>query len=170
MDIYQAILTRRSIRKYSSQEISDEIIEKIIKAAMYAPSAVNKQPWHFIAVNDVKLFEKIMEVHPHAKMLREAKLAIIICGDTNLAHGEGIYWPVDCAAATENMLLAAHGLGLGAVWLGVYPREERISGIEKLFNLPANIKPFSIISLGYPAEKKEQTDRFNTDRIHYNKW
>ncbi|MBN1180680.1 MAG: nitroreductase family protein [Bacteroidales bacterium] len=170
MDAFETIITRRSIRKYTHDEISKETIDKLLKAAMYAPSAVNKQPWHFIIIDNKSIFEKIMEVHPHAKMLNEAALAIIICGDTKLAHGDGIYWPVDCAAATENMLLAAHGLGLGAVWLGVYPREERISGIEKLFKLPANIKPFSIISLGYPAETKEQPDRFIKERIHYNKW
>lgn len=170
MELYEGLLTRRSIRKYRKDPIPQDIIDKLIRAAMYAPSAVNKQPWHFIALKEKEVFEKIMEIHPNSKMLSEAALAVVICGDTKLAHGDGIYWPVDCAAATQNMLLAAHGLGLGAVWIGIYPRQQRVEGLEKIFGLPSNIKPFAVVSIGYPAEEKEHPDRFLRERIHYDQW
>ena len=109
------------------------------------------------------------KVHPYASMLPSAAAAIVVCGDENLANTPA-YWPVDCAAATQNILLAAHGLGLGGVWLGVYPRSERISALEKLIELPPHIHPFSIVSLGYPAEKRTVPERFKPERIHYDHW
>ncbi len=169
MDILEAIYTRRSIRKYSKKKVEDEKIQEIIRAAMYAPSAVNKQPWHFLVIDDRSFFRRIMQVHPHAAMLEEASHAVLICGDEHLCHPPG-YWTVDCAAATQNLLLAAHGLGLGAVWLGVHPREERKQGLRELFILPPHIQPFALVSVGYPAEVKPAPDRFRPDRIHYNKW
>jgi len=124
MDLIEGIFTRRSIRKYTNQTITDEQIELLIKAGMYAPSASNQQPWHFIVINKREILNKIRDVHPYAKMLSEAQLAILVCGDHDLELSKG-YWVVDCSAATQNILLAAHGMGLGAVWLGVHPREER---------------------------------------------
>jgi len=169
MDLFEAINNRRSIRKYISKKIDNDLILKIIKAGMQAPSAGNQQPWHFIIIDDKLIFNKIMEIHPHSKMLTEADKAIFIIADINLEKYTN-YWPLDCAAAVQNMLLAAHGLGLGAVWLGVYPRQERMIKLKELFNLPENIKPFALISLGYPAEQKQFEDRFKPERIHYNKW
>lgn len=136
---------------------------------MYAPSAANKQPWHFILVKNKERLFRISEVHPYAAMLKEAKAAIVVCGDEQLANTPA-YWPVDCAAATENILLAAYGFEIGSVWLGVYPREERMKVIGELFDLPPNIKVFSIVSLGYPAEIKPLPDRFKKERIHYEGW
>ena len=136
---------------------------------MYAPSARNQQPWHFIVIDQGDLFERIMKVHPYSAMLSEAAVAILVCGDDKLELSKG-YWPVDCAAATQNILLSAHSLGLGSVWLGVYPRKERIDGIREIFSLPANIHPFSLVSLGYPAEKKEVPARFNEKRVRWNRW
>ncbi len=169
MELYEGLITRRSIRKYTSEQVSRELLEELVKAGMYAPSAVNCQPWHYIIIDDQDLFEKIMEVHPYAKMLSEAQAAILVCGDEKLQHGEG-YWAVDCGAATQNILLAAHAKGLGAVWLGVHPREERKKNIKDLFQLPGHILPFSLISLGWPAEEKEIPERYKSDRIHYNNW
>jgi len=169
MEIIEGIITRRSIRKYTDKKISDDQINTLLKSGMYAPSANNKQPWHFIVINDRKILSKIADIHPYAKMLIEAQLAILVCGDELLENGSG-YWIVDCSAATQNILLAAHGIGLGAVWLGLYPREERKQAIRELFNLPNNIQPLSLISLGYPNESKELPDRFKPERIHYNKW
>ena len=169
METYEAILTRRSIREYTGQKVSDELIEKLIKAAMYAPSARNYQPWHFIVITDREILNKIPGVHPYADMLNNAPLAILICGDTHLEKSEG-YIAIDCAAATQNLLLAAHSSGLGAVWLGVYPREERMKGLIELFELPDNIVPVSLVSIGYPAEEKIAENRFHTNRIHRNTW
>lgn len=169
MNALEAILTRRSIRRYENRPVSDEALNELIKYAMYAPSAVNKQPWHFVVLRDKQLFEKIIAFHPHAKMLTNAAAAILICGDEEQAHTPA-YWPVDCAAATENMLLAAHAMGLGAVWLGIYPREERIAAMKNLISLPATIHPFSLISIGYPSETPRQTERFNPSKIHWDKW
>jgi len=169
MNIIDAIVTRRSIRKYTDKEISDEQINLLLKAAMYAPSAGNNQPWHFVVIDNREIMNELMKVHPYAQMLKEAKLAVLICGDENLELGKG-YWAVDCGASTQNLLLAAHGIGLGAVWLGVHPREERKKAIRQLIKLPENIQPFSLISIGYPAEKKPVPERFREERIHRNGW
>lgn len=120
MDTLDVILTRRSIRKYKKQPISNDIIQKLLKAAVSAPSAGNQQPWHFLIIDDRKILNVIQTFHPSAKILTEADKAILVCGDLNLEKFKG-YWMIDCAAATENMLLAAHAQGLGACWLGIYP-------------------------------------------------
>ncbi len=169
MDIIEALLNRRSIRKYTSEEVPDALVETLIRAGMYAPSAVNKQPWHFIVFRNKKRIREIIEIHPNAQMLENASVAILVCWDDKLQHDVG-YGPVDCSAATQNILLAAHGKGLGAVWAGLYPRERRITGVQKLFKLPENIKPFSIVSVGYAAEKKDFPSRFKKERIHYENW
>ena len=169
MEIMEGILTRRSIRKYTTKEVSEDQIEVLLKAAMYAPSASNQQPWHFIVIRDRNILNKIAEVHPYAKMLSQAALAILVCGDEERELSKG-YWVVDCSAATQNILLAAHDLGLGAVWLGIHPREERKNEVRKIFDLPQNIQPMSIVSIGYPDEEKENPERFKPERIHYNKW
>ncbi|MBN2275481.1 MAG: nitroreductase family protein [Bacteroidales bacterium] len=169
MDVFEAIMNRRSIRQYSGERISDEQVERLLKAAMYAPSAVDKQPWHFIVFRNMETRKRIVEFHPNASMLTEADTVILVCYDENLQHDEG-YGPVDCSAATQNILLAAHAMGLGAVWVGIYPRQNRIAATHRLFSLPENIKPFSMISLGYPAEKKFFPKRFKRERIHYEKW
>ncbi|NJK87808.1 MAG: nitroreductase family protein [Bacteroidales bacterium] len=166
MELLKGLLTRRSIRKYTGENVTREQIDTIIEAAMYAPSAVDKQPWHFIVFSDKKTIEGVIALNKNAWMLEQAAIGILVCYDETLHHGPG-YGPVDCSAATQNLLLAAHGLGLGAVWVGVYPRQDRIEGIGRLFNLPENVKPFSIVSIGYPAEHKNQPQRFKKDRIHY---
>jgi nitroreductase len=167
--VIDAILKRRSVRKYSGEPVHKSDIEQLLTAGMYAPSARNEQPWHFIVIDDPGLLNRISEVHPYASMLPGAALAILVCGDENLELSRG-YWPVDCAAATQNILLAAEGLGLGAVWLGVYPREERQMAMRQLFDLPAHVQPFSLISVGHPAEKKRIPQRFKADRIRWNAW
>lgn len=169
MNVLEAILSRRSVRKYDNKEVSIEEIDDLIKYAMYAPSAVNKQPWHFIIIDDRAVMDDIMKFHPHAGMLAQAAAAVLICGDETLAHTPA-YWPVDCAAATQNFLLAAHGKGLGAVWLGIYPREERISAMKALMGLPEHIHPFSLISFGYTSQPPRIAERYKPERIHRNKW
>lgn len=169
MDLIEGIFTRRSIRKYTDQKISEEHINTLVKAGMYAPSASNQQPWHFIVITERSVLDEIEKVHPYAKMLQEAQLAILVCGDEKKELSKG-YWVVDCSAATQNILLAAQGIGLGAVWLGIHPREERKNEIRQIFNLPEHIQPASLISIGYPDENKEMPERFKPERIHYNAW
>jgi nitroreductase len=169
METLEAIRTRRSIRKFTAASIPDELVNKILEAAMYAPSARDTQPWHFIVVNKKNLLHKIPRAHPHADMVYEAPLAIIICGDTFI---ESIpeYLAVTCSAATQNLLLAAHDLGLGGVWLGLYPRKERMKPLTQLFDLPENIIPISMLAIGYPNETPETPERFKKSRIHFNVW
>jgi nitroreductase len=169
METVEAILTRRSIRKYEKKPIAKEAIQNLIKAACHAPSAGNQRPWQFIVINERRLLNVVHTFHPSAKMLMEADQAILVCGDLNLEKFKG-YWMIDCAAATENILLAAHAAGLGACWLGIYPREGRMAGMRKLLHLPGHIIPFALVSLGHPAEKKSFEERFDGSRIHYNKW
>jgi len=169
MELMDAIMSRRSIRNYAKKPLSEQDVQDLLKAAMAAPSAGNCQPWHFLVINDHAVMDKIPEFHPHAKMLHDASLAIAVCWDREkeLADGYGIQ---DCAAAIENILLAAHAKGLGAVWLGIFPREQRINALKKLLGLPENIMPLSVVSIGYPAETKPPADRFDESKIHYNRW
>jgi len=169
MEALESIFNRRSIRRYSSRKVEKEKIIKIIEAGMFAPSAHNRQPWHFVPTNDRGTMLEIADKHPYAKMLKTADWAILVCGDLNLESSSG-YLAVDCAAATENMMLAAYSLGLGTVWIAVYPREERIRMMREIFKLPANIEPISLIAVGYPDEKKPKPNRFNPSRIHWDKW
>lgn len=169
MEVLDAIFERRSIRKYSGEQVTEKEIQTILRAAMYAPSANNQQPWHFIVITDRGILDQIMKAHPYAGMLAGAALAILVCGDEKLELSRG-YWVVDCGAATQNLLLAIHGIGLGGVWLGVHPREERKTGIREIFNLPSHIQPFSLVSIGHPGEEKPVPQRFKSERIHYNSW
>jgi len=169
MDAMKAILSRRSIRKYKKKPVSDELVKNLLEAAMSAPSAGNEQPWHFIVINDPQILSEIPTFHNHAEMLKEASLAILVCCDEDLEKHKGM-GVQDCSAATENVLIAVQAHGLGAVWLGVYPRNERVEGLRKLLNIPGHIIPFSLISIGYPAEQKPRANRYNESRIHHNKW
>ncbi len=169
MDVIEAIHTRRSIRQYTDQPVSDETVEELLKAAMMAPSAGNEQPWHFIVIRDRSILNRIPSAHPYAEMAPSAQLAILVCGDVKLERYKG-FWVQDCSAATQNLLLAAHAMGLGAVWCGVYPAGDRVEGIVRLMGLPENVIPFALIPLGYPAEKKPTPDRFDKTRIRYEKW
>ena len=165
----KTILSRRSIRKYTDQPVSEQVVKELLEAAMSAPSAGNQQSWHFIVINDRQVLDEIPKVHPHSLMLKEAQVAILVCGDLQLEKHKG-FWVQDCSAATENILIAVQAKGLGAVWLGVYPREERVTGLRKLLSIPDHVIPLSLIPIGYPAEEKQPASRFDTERIHYNKW
>jgi len=169
MDTLEAIHTRRSIRKYLDKPISEEILTQLLKAAMAAPSARNQQPWEFVVITDVEIKKTIPTACPFAQMIVNAPLAILICGNLRVETAKG-YWMIDCAAATQNLLLSAHALALGAVWTGVYPREERMDGLTELLALPEYILPHSLVVIGYPAQQPSQQDRFKSERIHYNGW
>jgi nitroreductase len=169
METLKAIFTRRSIRKYSGGTVTDEQLEVLLRAAMHAPSARNKQPWHFVVITDKDILYKLGGTHPYGKMLMDAGAAIVTCGDKTIEEMDS-YLLQNCSAATQNLLLAAHDLGLGAVWLGLHPREDRISSLKAILKFPDHILPVSMISLGSPDEVKEGDDRFLADRIHENQW
>jgi nitroreductase len=136
---------------------------------MHAPTARNRQPWHFVVADDREIIDALSEAHPHAKMLREAQLAILVCGDRSLQE-EDAYLVQDCSAATQNIMLAAHALGLGSVWLGMYPRSDRMENVGKLLELPDHILPVALISIGYPNEIKDAPERYIEERVHWNKF
>lgn len=169
MDAIDAMLSRRSIRKYTRQPVSDEIMKELLEAGMSAPSAGNEQPWHFVVINERQILDEIPKIHPHSQMLKDAPVAVLVCGDEQLLKYEG-YWIQDCSAATENILIAVQAKGLGAVWLGVYPTEDRVVGIRKLLGIPEHVIPFALISIGYPAEQKPRSDRYDTSRVRHNRW
>lgn len=165
----KTIFERRSIRKYTDKEVSDTIIKKMLKAGMAAPSAGNAQTWEFIVIDEEEIIEKIPEFHPYARMVEDASKLILVCGNKEREKYED-FWVQDCSAATQNILLEATANNLGAVWVGVYPVQERVSKLKNLLNLPENLIPFSIIPFGYPAEEKEIIDRYNENKVHYNKF
>lgn len=160
------IYQRRSIRKYTDEHVSDEKIKEILRAGMNAPSAKNQQPWEFIVVRDMSRFEKLMEVHQYSRMINESNAAIIVCGNTEKT-GVKDYWIQDCAAATQNILLEIENQGLGGVWLGITPMEERVKAIKESFNVNEPLEPFSVIVFGYKGEEKPANDNFHEDKIHY---
>jgi nitroreductase len=166
--VMKAILTRRSIRRYTPQAVPEKIIMELLEAAMSAPSAGNEQPWEFVVITDRKVLDEIPRVHPYAQMCSQAPVAVLVCGDMQKETHQG-FWVQDCSAATENLLIAVNDKGLGAVWVGVYPREERMAAMRKLVELPAHIIPFALIPIGYPAEKKPPSNRFDPSRVHKNK-
>jgi len=165
----ETILSRRSIRSYTEQPLNDTIYEHLLRAAMAAPSAHNQQPWEFVIIDDRKLLNRIPEFHPYSKMVPGAAAAILVCGRSKDLPAKEL-WPQDCAAATQNILLAATALGIGSVWLGVYPKETLMKGFRELLELPDDIVPFSLVSLGYPAETKDPSNRYDPARVHKNGW
>ncbi len=169
MDAIETILTRRSIRRYTRDPVPDALVNELLAAGMSAPSAGNQQPWQFVVVADPGLRAAIPTFHPYAQMVPEAPVAILVCGDLRLETYPG-YWIQDCAAATQNILLAAHAKGLGAVWVGIYPREERVQRIQGLLGLPAHVIPLALIPLGIPRERVPPANRFDPSRIHRDRW
>ena len=166
-DLIQTIFARRSIRKYTLEPVSEGDIQTLLESAMAAPSASNRKPWQYVVVTERETIDALAEAHPHGKMLFDAPLCISVCGD--LTEMER-YWVQDCSAATENLLLAATALGLGAVWLGVYPREERVQAVRPILALPDHITPLNLISIGHPAEEKEPRTQFDDARVHRERW
>ena len=171
MSSYDDLLTRRSVRSFvPGKKISAEDMKKLLRAAMYAPSARNCQPWEFIVVDNDDVIREISGVHPYASFLKDAGQAVVVCGNLEEQYDKD-YWTVDCAAAAENLLLACHSLGLGACWCGIYPNQERIEAFTRLFDLPTHIKPLALVVIGYPRlEARQPSDRFNETKVHYNKY
>lgn len=165
------IFKRRSIRSYHRKDIPDELLKDLLEAGMSAPSACAKDPWDFIVVKNKENLKAISDCLPSGKMLAEASAGIVVCGDILKAHSNELSYMIqDCSAAIENILLAAEVLGLGACWLGVHPREDRVKHIKDLLEIPQNVTPLSVISLGYPAEQRDARTRYTDDAVHSEKW
>jgi len=165
------LFARRSIRKFTSESVSEEQIDMILKAAMAAPSAGNRKPWHFVVIAERPLLSALAEAHPYAKMLNEAPLCIVPCGEPGLSFADRpAYWVQDVSAATENILLAAVGLGLGAVWCGVHPVPERVEAVRRILGIPDHIIPLALVAIGHPAEEKEPRTQYDVTRVHYERW
>ena len=166
----EAIFTRRSIRSFTSEPVSDEQITKLLMAAMAAPSAGNEQPWEFIVVHERAALEEITQFHQYSQMLKEAPVAIIVCADPGRSKYPFDYWIQDCAAATQNILLAAVTAGLGTCWLGIYPQPERVEALRQIFGVPDSIVPFAVVAVGYSAKELRMSNRFDEKRVHIEKW
>jgi nitroreductase len=165
-DVLNFIMSRRSIRSYTSEAVSQEELTVILKAAMAAPSASNKKPWAFVVAREKDVLKSLSEAHPYGKMIKDAALAIAIVGKPKVSD----WWVQDCSAATENILLAVSGLGLGAVWLGVYPREDRNKAVKEVLGLPEGMEVLSLIPIGHPAQEASPRTQYEEEMVHYNKW
>ena len=168
--VLSSIMTRTSIRKYTDQPVSKADIETLLRAGMAAPTAVNKQPWHFVVVTDKAKLKEL--AGNRGRMLEQCALAIVVCGNMDKAlSGKGqAYWIQDCSAATENILLTAHALGLGAVWTGVYPMDDRVANVSKAVKLPETIIPLCVIAIGHPAESPTPKDKWKPENVSYNEF
>ncbi len=165
----EAILKRRSVRQYKDEDVDEGSLKKILAAGMSAPSAGNEQPWHFIVVKQKKTLQALGACGPYARAAAVAPLAIVVCGELALERHKG-YWVQDCSAAVENMLLEVVSLGLGAVWLGVFPIEERVKYMKDLFQLPEEVIPFAVVPVGYPSQEQKMIDRYVEARVHREQW
>ena len=165
------IYGRRSIRVFKPGDVSESMIRTILEAAMAAPSAAGKDPWRFVIVRGRQTLTEIAQALPNGQMIASGSLGIVVCGDLEAAHDRQLSYLIqDCSAAIENLLLAAHVLGLGACWLGVHPREDRVKKLSKILGLPASVIPISAIAIGHPGEEKEARSRYNPSSVHYEKW
>ena len=165
------IHARKSVRQFTSEEVSENQIEVMLRAAMAAPSAVNQQPWRFIVVTGRERLDNLSEGLPYAKMLKQSTLAIVVCGETTWRNGQdNPYWSQDCSAATQNLLLAAESLGLGAVWTAVYPDRDRVEWVTTTLEIPNGVLPLCVVPIGYPAGDTQPRDKWKPENIHYDKW
>lgn len=169
MDVLEAIFTRRSIRKFTGQPVAEEDLNTILRAGFQAPSAHNYQPWDFVIVREKSTIERIAQVHPYAKMLPQAGCGIVVCGD-KAKQGMTGFLVADCSAAIENMLLAAHGIGLGAVWCGLYPVSQLTKATAEILNLPSSIVPVGMVVVGHKNEQKMPAERYNESKVHFEQW
>ena len=160
------IFSRRSIRKYTDQPISEADITSLLQAGMAAPSAMNKRPWQLVAVTDKKTLQAIAQDSPYSRTLPDAALVIVVCGDPSVSS----WWLQDCTLATQNILVAAAGLGLGAVFLGCHDKPEREKPIRRVLDIPDTIGMASVLCIGHPAEEKEPRTQYDPAQVHRNKW
>ena len=169
MDCIEAIMTRRSIRSFKPGPVSDDQLETLLRAAMAAPSAGNERPWRFVVVRKPDTLARLSKATPFARPLASAAIGIVVCADRGKLAYPGL-WPVDCAAATENMLLAAHALGLGGVWMGVHPISPLVWNVRRIVGTPRHVVPVSLVAIGVPAKRPHAVDRFEPGWIHAERW
>ena len=167
---YENIVTRTSVRRYTDQPVSADDTDALLHAAMCAPTGVNRQPWELIAVDDASLRERLAAALPYAKMAAHAPLVIVVCGneDRFLDGDDSTLWVQDVSAASENILLAAHSLGLGGVWTCLYPHDDRMKAVAEILNIPAGVVPFSLIPIGHPLTAQPPMDKWKPERVHRN--
>ena len=169
--VLEKIHSRKSVRQYTAEPVSQENIETLLRAAMAAPSAVNFQPWRFVVLNEREQLDALAEHLPFAKMITQAPLAIVVCGETLWMGGnENPFWAQDCSAATQNLLLAAEAIGLGAVWTAAYPDAERCKAISEVLGLPSTVQPLCVVPVGHPAGEDHPKDKWKPENIHYGRW
>ena len=169
--VLENIHSRKSVRQYTSEPVSQEDIETLLRAAMAAPSAVNFQPWRFVVLSEREQLDALTEHLPYAKMITQAPLAIVVCGETLWMGGsENPFWAQDCSAATQNLLLAAEAIGLGAVWTAAYPDAERCKAISEALSLPSTVQPLCVVPIGHPAGEDQPKDKWKPENIHYGRW
>ena len=164
--VLENIAARKSVRKFLKKEVEEEKITAILKAGMAAPSGMDRRPWEFVVVTDRAALDSMAAGLPYAKMLTQAPMAIVVCGDSTRSS----YWYVDCSAVTQNILLAAEALDLGAVWTATYPYEDRIGIVRKYTGMPEQIVPLCIIPIGYPDGPQKAKDKYDASKIHRNKF
>lgn len=163
---------RKSVRNYTNQDVTRKQLETLVKAGMAAPTAADKRPWAFVVVTKQKKLKAIANVMKYGKMVAQAKAAIVVCGipKESLPGWDSVYWIQDCSAASENILLAAESMGLGAVWLGVYPNQKRIKNISEILNVPQGTIPLNVISIGWPQGVEKPKKKYDPKKVHWNKW
>jgi nitroreductase len=169
MDALEAIMSRRSVRQFTDQPVTDEQLDAVMRAAMAAPSASNGQSWRFVTVRDRERLDRLASATTFAKPLRGAPVGIVVCADRLQLKYPG-FWVIDCSAAIQNLLLAAHATGLGAVWIGVHPIAPFRRAVRKIIEAPPTVVPHSMIALGHPEKLPESVDRFHPDWVHSEKW
>jgi len=161
------IFARRSIRKYTEEPVTDEQVQKLLKAAMAAPSASNRKPWHYVVIRERSTLKRLAEAHPYGKMLADAALCIAVCGDTAISPKR---WDQDCSASTQNILLAATSMGLGSVWLAGYPAEEIDNAVRNILSISERVHVLCLVAVGHPAEQKEPRTQYDAQRVHQEHW
>lgn len=169
MDCVDAIMSRRSIRSYTAEQVTPEQLDTVLRAAMAAPSAGNNQSWRFIVITDAEKRAALSQATPYSGMIARAPLALVVCGDTREEKHPG-YWVQDCSAAIENALLAAHAIGLGAVWIGVHPVATSSATVRDICGIPEGIEPMSMIAIGHPETEKPPGERFDPSFVHHGQW
>lgn len=169
MDVFEALFTRRSIRKYTEEDVSDADVELLLKAAMLAPSAMNERPWHFVVVRDAAVRAALSEATPYVKMAAHAPVVFVVCGDLDDDKAGG-RWVQDCSAAIENLLIAARGKNIGTVWCALHPDAERVATVRRILGIPERVVPLGLVCAGHPAQPFAEADRFMPERIHRERW
>ncbi|MGC9311565.1 MAG: nitroreductase family protein [Sediminispirochaetaceae bacterium] len=167
MDAMECIFSRTSVRSFQNRDVDDKVITEILKAGMAAPSAVNMQPWMFVVVRERALLDKLADRLPYTKMAAQATVAVVVCGDLRktIDQREQEYWVEDCSAATQNILLAAHALGLGAVWTAVYPVSERVNTVLSILEFPEYLVPLNVIPIGYSGAAGSPKNKWDPDKV-----